>query len=41
MPEESQTATPLQVDRSKATRLLITGAPSLDPITERIIHAVP
>lgn len=41
MPEESQTARPLQVERSKVTRLLITGAPCLDPITERIIHAMP
>ena len=33
MPEESQVAMPLQVERSTVTKLVITGAPSLDPIT--------
>ena len=33
MPEESQVASPLQVERSTVTKLVITGAPSLDPIT--------
>ncbi len=33
MTEESQVASPLQVERSTVTKLVITGAPSLDPIT--------
>ncbi|WP_017254534.1 hypothetical protein [Pseudomonas tolaasii] len=33
MPEDSQVATPLQVERSTVTKLVITGAPRLDPIT--------
>ncbi len=33
MPKESQVAKPLQVEHSTVTKLVITGAPSLDPIT--------
>ncbi|WAT26323.1 hypothetical protein [Pseudomonas sp. GXZC] len=33
MPEESQVAKPLQVERSTVTKLVITGTPRLDPIT--------
>ncbi|MDK1397980.1 hypothetical protein [Pseudomonas protegens] len=33
MPTGNKTAEPLKVERSKVTKLVITGAPSLDPIT--------
>ncbi|VVO40202.1 hypothetical protein PS712_05779 [Pseudomonas fluorescens] len=33
MPTENKPADPLQVDRSTVTKLVITGAPNLDPIT--------
>lgn len=33
MPTENKVATPLQVERSTVTKLVITGAPNLDPIT--------
>ncbi|MBI6911091.1 hypothetical protein [Pseudomonas palleroniana] len=33
MPTENKTAAPLQVERSTVTKLVITGAPRLDPIT--------
>lgn len=33
MPTENKPAEPLQVERSTVTKLVITGAPSLDPIT--------
>jgi hypothetical protein len=33
MPTENKPAEPLQVDRSTVTKLVITGAPNLDPIT--------
>lgn len=33
MPTENKTAEPLKVERSTVTKLVITGAPSLDPIT--------
>ena len=33
MPTENRTAAPLQVVRSTVTKLVITGAPNLDPIT--------
>jgi len=33
MPTENKTANPLKVERSTVTKLAITGAPSLDPIT--------
>lgn len=33
MPTEIQIALPLQVERSTVTKLMITGAPNLDPIT--------
>jgi len=33
MPTENKPAEPLKVERSTVTKLFITGAPSLDPIT--------
>ena len=33
MPTENKTAEPLKVERSTVTKLVITGAPRLDPIT--------
>lgn len=33
MPTENKPAEPLNVERSTVTKLVITGAPSLDPIT--------
>ncbi|MCF5327420.1 hypothetical protein GIW15_25995, partial [Pseudomonas lurida] len=33
MPTENQIAAPLQVERSTVTKLVITGAPNLEPIT--------
>ncbi|MFC6299640.1 hypothetical protein GNF76_27165 [Pseudomonas sp. CCM 7893] len=33
MPTENKVAAPLQVERSTVTKLVITGAPNLDPIT--------
>ncbi|POA47111.1 hypothetical protein C1893_17070 [Pseudomonas sp. MPR-ANC1] len=33
MPTENQPAEPLKVERSTVTKLVITGAPNLDPIT--------
>ncbi|WP_274643372.1 hypothetical protein [Pseudomonas serbica] len=33
MPTESKPAEPLKVERSTVTKLVITGAPRLDPIT--------
>jgi len=33
MPTENKTAEPLKVERSTVTKLVITGAPNLDPIT--------
>lgn len=33
MPTENEVTPPLQVERSTVTKLVITGAPNLDPIT--------